>query len=311
LDRDAAGSALTVGRLSAADRRRRLHGTGLAIRSGLFAFRLRSDVPAVDRAVATLYADYPCLGDDDFCDFALDVLRPRGLRRWVRPQVTAFYDGEPVFERLPAGHAFPLMEWSLNYCISSHAFEHLSLHAAVVERGGRAVILPAPPGSGKSTLCAALIHRGWRLLSDEMTLLSLADGRVVPVARPVSLKNRSIDIIAAFAPESVFCDPTHDTMKGTVAHLRAPTDHVRRMHEAALPAWVVFPRWQADAPATLRERARPDTVLELGRNSFNLSVLGLAGFERLTELVDRCACYDFEYGRLDDAMRVFDELAQA
>jgi predicted ATPase len=31
------------------------------------------------------------------------------------------------------------------------------------------VILPAPPGSGKSTLCAALVTRGWRLLSDELT----------------------------------------------------------------------------------------------------------------------------------------------
>jgi HprK-related kinase A len=311
LDRDAACAGLTVGRLSAVERHQRLNGPGLGIRSGLFAFRLRSDVPAIERAVATLYTDYPCVGEAEFCDFALDVSRPRSLRRWFRPKITALYDGEPVFESLPAGHAFPLMEWSLNYCISSHAFEHLSLHAAVVERGGRAVILPAPPGSGKSTLCAALIHRGWRLLSDEMTLVSLADGRVFPVARPVSLKNRSIEIMAAFAPEAVFSDPTHDTLKGTVAHMRAPAAHVRRMHEPAQPAWIVFPRWQADAPAILRARPKPDTVLELGRNSFNLTVLGRAGFESLTTLVDQCRCFDFEYGHLDDAMQVFDDLAAA
>jgi HprK-related kinase A len=309
LDRAGARSGLTVGGLSTAERHRRLNGPGLAIRSGLFAFRLRSDVAAIDRAVATLYTDYPCLDESEFCDFALDLRRPRSLRRWLRPKITALYDGEPVFESLPAGHAFPLMEWSLNYCISSHAFEHLSLHAAVVERGGRAVILPAPPGSGKSTLCAALIHRGWRLLSDEMTLVSLTDGCVVPIARPVSLKNRSIEIMSAFAPEAVFCDPTHDTLKGTVAHMRAPSAHVRRMHEPAQPAWIVFPRWQADAPATLRERPKPDTVLELGRNSFNLTVLGRAGFECLTSLVDRSRCFDFTYGHLDDAMQVFDDLA--
>ncbi|RVT54448.1 HprK-related kinase A [Rubrivivax albus] len=300
---------MTVGALDATERRRRLRGAGLAIRSGLFAFRLRSDLPQVAQAIDRLYADYPCLADTDFCDFALDVVRPGGLRQWLRPQVVARYDGEPVFEPLPAGHAFPLMEWALNYCVTTHAFEHLSLHAAVVERGGRAVILPAPPGSGKSTLCAALVHRGWRLLSDELTLVALADGRVSPVVRPVSLKNRSIEIISAFAPESEFCDPTHDTLKGTVAHMRAPAAHVHRMHEPALPAWVVFPRWEADAPATLSERPRPDTVLELGRNSFNLSVLGRAGFETLTALVNRCGCYDFRYGLLDDAMRVFDQLA--
>lgn len=309
MDRAAGTGGLTVGALAPAERRRRLHGGGLAVRSGLFAFRLRSDVDRVERAVAALYGDYPCLGDEDFCDFALDVVRPTGLRRWLRPKVTALYDGEPVFEPLPAGHAFPLMEWALNYCITSHAFEHLTLHAAVVERGGRAVILPAPPGSGKSTLCAALVHRGWRLLSDELTLVSLADGRVHPVARPVSLKNRSIEIISAFAPEARFSERTLDTMKGTVAHMRAPTAHVRRMDEPARPAWIVFPRWEAGAPAELVERRKADTVLELGRNSFNLSVLGRDGFDTLTGLVDACGCHDFRYGQLDDAMRVFDALA--
>jgi predicted ATPase len=33
----------------------------------------------------------------------------------------------------------------------------------VVERDGHALILPAMPGSGKSTLTAALVQRGWRL----------------------------------------------------------------------------------------------------------------------------------------------------
>ncbi len=311
MDRADAGTAPTVGDLTPAERRRRLRGPGLALRTGLFALRLRSDVPAVAAAIDRLYPDYPCLDAAAFCDFELEVVRPPGLRRWLRPQVLALYDGHRVFEPLPLGHAFPLMEWALNHCITTHSFEHLSLHAAVVERGGRALVLPAPPGSGKSTLCAALVHRGWRLLSDELTLVSLADGRVHPVARPVSLKNRSIEVISAFAPEAQFCEPTHDTQKGTVAHMRVPAAHVRRMHEPAVPAWVVFPRWEADAPATLTERPKADTVLELGRNSFNLPVLGPSGFDRLCGLVDAARCFDFRYGRLDDAMRVFDDLAGA
>jgi len=295
--------------LSAAAVRQQLAGSGLAIRTGPVAFRLRSNVPAVARAVERLYADYPLLAADQFCDFELAVQRAAGLRRWLRPQVTAHYDGDPVFEPLPLGHAFPLTEWALNWCVTTHAFEHLSLHAAVVERGGRAVILPAPPGSGKSTLCAALIHRGWRLLSDELTLVSLADGRISPVVRPVSLKNRSIDILSDFVPGAVFSEPTHDTVKGTVAHLRVPSEHVERMHETALPAWVVFPRWEAGAAATLTTLPKPDTVLELGRNSFNIQTLGAAGFQALADLVDRCDCHAFQYGNLDEAMAVFDRLA--
>jgi hypothetical protein len=45
---------------------------------------------------------------------------------------------------------YPMFEWGLNWCIASHAHSFLVIHATVVERGGRAMVLPAPPGSGKA-----------------------------------------------------------------------------------------------------------------------------------------------------------------
>jgi HprK-related kinase A len=204
----------------------------------------------------------------------------------------------------------PLLEWMLNWSISAHAGQYLILHAATIERGGRAAILPAPPGSGKSTLCAALVHRGWRLLSDELALLSLADGTLHALARPVSLKNRSIDIIREYVPESVFSALSHDTAKGTVAHLKVPLHHLERVHETARPAWVVFPRWVADAPASLVPRGKPETVLEISRNAFNFGPSGREGFHALADAVTSSDCYDFSYGRLDDAVDVFDGLAR-
>ena len=63
------------------------------------------------------------------------------------------------------------------------------------------MLLPAPPGAGKSTLCAGLVHRGWRLLSDELALVDMETGLVRGMARPVNLKNKSIEVIRDFAPE--------------------------------------------------------------------------------------------------------------
>ena len=45
---------------------------------------------------------------------------------------------------------------------------------------------------------------GWRLLSDEMTLLSTSDGQIYPVPRPISLKNESIDVIQKLSPAVSF-----------------------------------------------------------------------------------------------------------
>jgi len=301
---------MLVGQLTAVELRRRLAGEGLGIRTGPVAFRIRCDLQTVERGIARLYADYPVLGDEDFCDHVLEVRRVGGLRRWLRPQVRVHHDAAPIFEPLPLGHALPLLEWAMNWCVSAHAHGYVVVHAAAIERDGAAAILPAPPGSGKSTLCAALIHRGWRLLSDELALLSLADGRVHALARPVSLKNQSIEVIGRFAPGTIFAEPTRDTAKGTVTQMKVQTVHVRRVDESARPAWIVFPRWLAGAPAALRPRGKPETLLALSRNIFNFGITGREGYERLLAAVDASACFDFEYGRLDDAVRVFDALAR-
>ncbi len=288
---------------------RRLAGPGVSLRTGPFVYRLRSNAAPLAAPLARLYEGYPAAGDEEFHDFDVEVRRSGGLRALIRPQARFAFDGATPFQPLPLAHAFPLLEWAMNWCISTHVNQFLLIHAAVVERGGRAAILPAPPGSGKSTLCAGLVHRGWRLLSDEIALVPFDGGGIHALARPVSLKNRSIDVIAAFAPEAVFNTPVPNTSKGTVAHMRTPADHVRRVAETASPAWLVFPRWQADAAPVLRPRDKAETVVELARNSFNYGTLGRLGFETLAGLVDRCECHEFVYGRLDDAVATFDALA--
>jgi hypothetical protein len=56
------------------------------------------------------------------------------------------------------------------------------LHASGVVLGGRAALFTGPPGAGKSSLAAALLHRGAELLSDDTVALQLREG--VLVAHP-------------------------------------------------------------------------------------------------------------------------------
>jgi HprK-related kinase A len=299
---------LTVGALDRQALAARLRGPGLRLQTGPFISRIRSALPALAVALERMYADYPVLEDDTPADFDVLLRRPRGLRRLVKPQVFFHYDGMEPFQPLPLAQLYPMFEWAMNWCVSSHAHSWLVIHAAVVEKEGAAVILPAPPGSGKSTLCAALVARGWRLLSDELTLVRLDDGRVDPVPRPVSLKNASIDVIRTWAPEARISPPVADTLKGTVAHMRPPAASVARAFEPAVPAWIVFPRWREGAPAELVPVPQARAHLRLAENAFNYSLLGGAGFASAARLIDSTRTFDFSYGALDDAMAVFERL---
>ena len=133
-------------------------------------------------------------------------------RRCVRFLV----DGRAPHEDLPARQALAVLEWGLNLVIALRMHCYLMLHSAVLERAGRGLLLPAAPGFGKSTLCAALANRGWRLLSDEFGLIRSGTTDLLPLPRPIALKNESIDVIRAFAPDAYIGPSIPNTRKGTV-----------------------------------------------------------------------------------------------
>ena len=299
---------LTVAALAPAELRRRLAGPGIHLQTGSYVTHLRSDIGHVADGVGLLYADYPLRDEAAFTDFYVNMRHSGGVRRFAGRQVIFDHDGDTPFKPLPVNQAFPMLEWSLNWCVSSRAHDVLVIHAAVIERDGCAAILPAPPGSGKSTLCAALVSRGWRLLSDELTLVQLGDARIVPLPRPISLKNASIDVIGRYAPDMVFSRSVHDTNKGTVAHVKPPADSVARALETARAAWIVFPRFVAGAAPTLDKIPQARAFMQVAENAFNYSLLAGPGFEALGRLIDSTTSYQFRYSSLDDAMDVFARL---
>jgi HprK-related kinase A len=297
-----------LGDLAADDLARRVRGAGAAFRTGPFVCCVRSPIAEIAQALHFAYADFPAEPSEGFADFRVHLAPPGGLRRWLKPQVFFYVDGRAPFKPFPLRLAVPLMEWGLNWCVVTRAYRYLMIHAAVLEREGRAVILPGKPGSGKSTLAAALALRGWRLLTDEIAMIRCDDGQLVPLPRPVGLKNESIEVIRPLAPKGTIGPRWEDRLKGTVAHLRPPPECVARADETAQPAWVVFPNFRPGAGTGSRRQRKGPTLLRLADNAFNYSMLGSVGFETMARLVHRCDCYEFRYSDLEQALKRFDDL---
>ncbi len=286
----------------------RLRASGLRLQTGPFVFRISSPLAKVARNLHLLYDAFPLAEPECFADFHVRIRTSSGLRRVLRPQSIFDLDGIEPFKPLPGKQAFALLEWGMNWCIYSHAHQFLMIHGAVLEKHGRAILLPAPSGSGKSTLCAALMCRGWRLLSDELVLIDPDTAEIHPLCRPVSLKNRSIDVMRDFAPDAVITTPIPDTSKGTVAHMRPSAASFAGVKDCVLPWRVIFPRYRENSPTLISPLSRADTFMRLVENAFNYTLLGPLGFQALARVIDRVQGLEAEYSALDDIIARLDAL---
>jgi HprK-related kinase A len=281
---------------------------GLRLKVGGFNVCLSSSVVAVADHLLSLYGAFDVVNDEAFIDFYTSLASPSKVRRYFRAQVNFSFDGYIPFKPLPYKQASALFEWGLNWCIANHSHQYLVIHAAVVECNGQAFIFPGKPGSGKSTLCAALVCSGWRLLSDELTLLSVVDGLVYPVPRPISLKNRSIDVIRNFSPDVVIGQVISDTAKGAIGHVRPPDECVYSGEIPAKPAKLIFPQYLAGSKTHLTPLSKSRALLKVAENCFNYNILGVQGFNSAGDLIDTSDCYEFNYSCLEEAVALFAEL---
>lgn len=288
--------------------RQALGAEGLWLDLGALTVRLRDQSGRADAALQRAYRHFPVVAAAEWADVHLRLHPGAGLRRWLRPQVQLAADGHTPFEPFPAVNALALFEWGCNWLVGQRTTDLLLLHAGAVERDGLALVMPALPGSGKSTLTAALSLSGWRLLSDEFGAFDPQAGCFRALLKPVALKNQSIDVISAFSREAHFGPRCEGTRKGTVAHLAATADAVARRAEPARPGAFVLPRWVAGSPVRLTPLAAERLFPALAFNAFNYGMLGETGYDAVLGLVRRCPAWSLEYGHLPEALAALDAL---
>jgi hypothetical protein len=295
--------------LAADEFKERLSRGDIPLRIGPYVYNLQSNVPSVVTGIETLYADFQLAKPGEFIDYNV-TLECSGILGRLRGEAKFIFDNNSPFDPIPKGQAYAFLEWGMNWCVSLHTNEYLKLHAGAVSRADFAVIMPGLPGAGKSTLCAALGLSGWRVLSDEHAMIPPNTTEVIPLSRPVSLKNESIDVIKSFSSAAIFGPVSKETHKGVVAHMKAdlqPDSHDAKSLQARA---MVFPRYSKDDPQQLTRRRRTDSFILAAYHSFNYSLLCDAGFEAMKTLIENVDCYDLVYHDLEWALMAMDQLPE-
>ncbi|WP_242116850.1 HprK-related kinase A [Sphingomonas lacusdianchii] len=276
------------------------------LRIGPVGFRIGSDWRAPIGALGDLYRDYP-LPEDGIVDFNVRLFAARPWRRFVRPAVTIGGDYMlPDALPLPLAQGLLAAEMGMNLQMALAQRRYLLLHASVVERDGRGLLLSGVSGAGKSTLAALLMTRGWRLMGDEFALVDPATGLVHAFPRLISLKNQSVAVLQCAAGQARFGPLLAGTPKGDIRHLVPDATAIAAMDRPAVPALLLFPTF---GPAeAVRAVGAAETFVRLTQASTNYVALGERGFATLRRLVQDVPVRAIDYADTDSGIALVERL---
>lgn len=291
---------------------RALASGALTLDLGPFLTRMKlSDTRSVSFFL-DMYAACPVIVDETvLSDFSLCLRPPNPFRKFFRRQIVP----DPGFQfpaaPLPVRMAPLALEMGLNLSVALQCFRYAIFHAGVVAYGEDALMISAKSGGGKSTLTAALMEEGWRLLSDEFAILDLDTSSLKAYPRPVSLKNASIDVVKSFAGRDQVSATLHDTPKGSIAYRRPRPSDIEAMDRAAKPRLILFPTFVEGGVAESREIDLADAAMQLIASSPNYQVIGEAAFTGLMTMLEGMKAYEIEYGSTEDSLALVRELWKA
>ncbi|MDG3088301.1 HprK-related kinase A [Vibrio hannami] len=281
------------------------------LKAGPFHFSVKSNVSSIQRYVEHHYGKNLVISDTNlFIDYYVSVEHGPFYRRLFKPQVKFRFSGMVPFKPLPLDQAHAMLEWGMNWVISTNANQYLIIHAASLEKDGKGIIITAASGSGKSTLCAYLVSRGWRLLSDELALISPEKLTMYGLGRPINLKNQSIDLMSRYFKPADFSEVAKDTHKGTISLLRAPEESVENSHIPVEPAHIVFVNYNASEECYVEPVDKCSALAEIVKNSFNFNLLSKSGFACARKLVEKTSAVYIEYNNFSACENALNNLIE-
>ena len=184
------------------------------------------------------------------------------------PPVYSYFRGSKlVHKHTDIGQVLREAIWDLHASVPQTARDFLFLHAGVVSRRGRALLLPAWMDCGKSSLTVALMRAGWDYLSDELAPIDPVTRRVYPFPKLIGLDADGVHLFPGL--EERLGDRNGLSSELTERYVR-PGDVDSHVADPSQVAWLIFPTSDFGGPARLTPLPTAGAVEAMAKNSLNL-----------------------------------------
>ena len=191
------------------------------------------------------------------------------------------------------------LDGDLIYQLSDRLLYHLAdrnksahcLHAAAVSKNGKAIVMPANSGEGKSSFTAWLVANGFEYLSDEVALINSAS-LVAGVPRPIQIKADGMNAIMSLVTQPSLLVKGKQT---TSLRSDAITPQIECNDDRYLAAFV-FPKFLKSQPFSWRKMSSGECCLKVMSNHINARNLVGFGFSEMANIIRKTPAYELNYG---------------
>jgi hypothetical protein len=163
------------------------------------------------------------------------------------------------------------------------------LHAGAVAYHGGGIVLPAASHGGKSTLTLALFLREMDYYSDEVAVISMASGHLMPFPKPIA--SRTPDLHPALAGRRPLWFGPALQPDGPVWYAQAEDIRPGSLGQSVPIRYLVFPHYAPGQRAHLEVLPASAAMRALLANSVNFAALGGRALEALGRLARSARAY--------------------
>lgn len=157
--------------------------------------------------------------------------------------------------------------WDLHWFATQNVRAFVALHAGAVATENGAILLPAPADTGKSTLVAALLERGFDYLSDEVGVLDPVTGKAYPFPKHLHLDQDALEDFPGLEGRLADAD---GRSRGPFDRTVRPPDLGAEVSGPSRVGALIFMGGEREGPPRLSAVPRAESVERLAANSFNL-----------------------------------------
>jgi hypothetical protein len=186
-------------------------------------------------------------------------------------------------------------EWAITLKILESMSNYIQIHASGIVVDEKALLVPGPPGSGKSILTYKLLLEGFSCFSDEIIFIEPKTLLIHPFPRSLHIEHQMVEQFP-----QLLSDGRSKQYLDASGKLRFNPSSLKKewVAKPSHAKWIIFPDYDQKHDNELIPIGHTEATSLLIGQAINLKNYGSKGVDVLLALVKSCNTYLFKAGNI-------------